>query len=396
MNFNTHNVSKDSFINTADLNYGPQSTMKDIQGKQITHSQTYRRKIYTTIQDKSILWRKAFWMVVSALCLLIIKENVQGVQLLFSCRHCSRDISGTLFPSTTSDWGCLLWVPTKHSLFQSCCKMWICSVGFVHGSCTVLLHHIFFLQFRRPAKHIFFSCCGADSPPLRSAVHFSLTLNKLGSGNTHFESPKSALIVQNSPNVYKIRSHLPFISSSFVRVRSVGCCDCSCWGVGEAWGVGGCGVAGDKTDTPVLELELGAATVTAGAALVAVLGTACVWAAGDDATAIRPDRDVADVALPVPTESGLTDSGFCAAGRIICGYCGKESNVLACILIWYFSLSVSIYGLTITRLLTYNNEGSMFLWNVENHKPKDTVIPEYLNPQTQHCENPISCKILAI
>jgi len=101
--------------------------------------------------------------------------------------------------------------------------------------------------------------------------------------------------------------------------------------------VGGCGVAGDETDTPGLEFELGAATVTVDVALVAVLGTACVWAA-DDATVIRPARDVADAALPVPTESELTDSGFCAAGRIICGYCGKGKDVLIYILIRHFSL----------------------------------------------------------
>jgi hypothetical protein len=96
--------------------------------------------------------------------------------------------------------------------------------------------------------------------------------------------------------------------------------------------VGGCGVAGDETDTPVPEFELGAATVTVDVALVAVLGTACVWAAGGDGTLIRPDRDVADAALPVPTESELTDSDFCAAGRIICGYCGKGNDALIYIL----------------------------------------------------------------
>lgn len=106
--------------------------------------------------------------------------------------------------------------------------------------------------------------------------------------------------------------------------------------------MGGCGVAGDETDTPALEFELEAATVTVDVALVAVLGTACVWAAGGDATVIRPARDVADTALPVPTESELTDRGFCAAGRIICGYCGKGKDVLIYILIRHFSLPISI------------------------------------------------------
>jgi hypothetical protein len=103
--------------------------------------------------------------------------------------------------------------------------------------------------------------------------------------------------------------------------------------------VGGCGVAGDETDTPALEFELGAATVIVDVGLVAALGTVCVWAGGD-ATVIRLARDVADVALPVPTESGLKDRGFCAAGRIICGYCGKGKHVITYILIGHFSLSI--------------------------------------------------------
>jgi len=78
-------------------------------------------------------------------------------------------------------------------------------------------------------------------------------------------------------------------------------------------------------------------------ALVAVLGTACVWAAGGDATVIRPARDVADAELPVPTESELTDRGFCAAGKIICGYCGKGKDVLIYILIRHLILPISLY-----------------------------------------------------
>lgn len=62
-------------------------------------------------------------------------------------------------------------------------------------------------------------------------------------------------------------------------------------------------------------------------ALVAVLPTVWVCAAGGDATAIMPDSDVAVAALPLLTESELIDTGFCAAGRMICGYCGKGSNV---------------------------------------------------------------------
>jgi hypothetical protein len=75
----------------------------------------------------------------------------------------------------------------------------------------------------------------------------------------------------------------------------------------------------------MLVFGLGAATVTVGAALVAVFVIVCVCAAGGDATAIRPDKDVAVAALPPLKGSELTDNGFCAAGKIICGYCAKEN-----------------------------------------------------------------------
>lgn len=123
--------------------------------------------------------------------------------------------------------------------------------------------------------------------------------------------------------------------------------------------MGGCGVPGDETDTPALEFGLGAATVTVDVALVAVLGTACVWAAGADATVIRPARDVADAALPVPTESELTDKGFCAAGRIICGYCGKEKMYL---FTFQLDISVSYINLKVfARLMTPKKSGTTFL-----------------------------------
>jgi hypothetical protein len=31
--------------------------------------------------------------------------------------------------------------------FHSCFKMWICRLGFIYGSCIILLHHILYLQF---------------------------------------------------------------------------------------------------------------------------------------------------------------------------------------------------------------------------------------------------------
>jgi hypothetical protein len=66
--------------------------------------------------------------------------------LLFPCRHCRRQISGTLLPSTPFDWVCL-------SLF-SIKDMWICGLGFINVSCKMQLHHIFFLQFVILEQHV--------------------------------------------------------------------------------------------------------------------------------------------------------------------------------------------------------------------------------------------------
>jgi hypothetical protein len=73
----------------------------------------------------------------------------------------------------------------------------------------------------------------------------------------------------------------------------------------------------------MLVFELGAGSAAVGATLVAVLAPACVWAAGGDVTAMRPGSDAVVAALLPLRESELTDNGFCAAGKIICGYCAK-------------------------------------------------------------------------
>jgi hypothetical protein len=135
-------VSKTSFINTADSNYGPQSTMKDIQGKWKMHGQTYRVQIYTTIQENSSKGTQTFGASFLSYSLPTMKTNVQSVHLESSCRCCSRQTSGTLLPFTTSDWGCL---PRFHykMLFQGCCKMRICRLGSIYGSRMMPFHHIF-------------------------------------------------------------------------------------------------------------------------------------------------------------------------------------------------------------------------------------------------------------
>jgi hypothetical protein len=44
------------------------------------------------------------------------------------------------------DWGCSPRFP-KDTSFQSCWKMWICRLGLICSSCTMVLRHILFLQF---------------------------------------------------------------------------------------------------------------------------------------------------------------------------------------------------------------------------------------------------------
>jgi hypothetical protein len=79
--------------------------------------------------------------------LLTTNENAQSVHLQSQCRHCRRQTSGTLPSSTTSDGGGLFTAISFETSFQSCCKIWICRVDFIYGSCMMVLQHIFFLQF---------------------------------------------------------------------------------------------------------------------------------------------------------------------------------------------------------------------------------------------------------
>jgi hypothetical protein len=62
-----------------------------------------------------------------------LKQAVQSVQLEFPCRHCMRQTSWTVLSSTTSDWGCLPWRPTK----RPSRAVWRCrstDEDFVYGS----------------------------------------------------------------------------------------------------------------------------------------------------------------------------------------------------------------------------------------------------------------------
>ena len=47
--------------------------------------------------------------------------------------HCISLVFFTAIPYVTS--------------FQACCKMWICSLGFIYGPCIVALSHTFFLHY---------------------------------------------------------------------------------------------------------------------------------------------------------------------------------------------------------------------------------------------------------
>jgi hypothetical protein len=109
-------VSKISSIYTAHLNYGPQSTMKDIRGKwKMRHGQTYRMQIYTTIREKSIIWTRTFWGTVSKLRPPnSVGKRSKHPSFSFHAGTAEERLLGTLLTSTTSDWVCLQWYPTQH------------------------------------------------------------------------------------------------------------------------------------------------------------------------------------------------------------------------------------------------------------------------------------------
>jgi hypothetical protein len=133
------------------------------QGKRKMRGQMYSRWIYTTIQERKLIYEhRPSEECFPSYSLLKIKKSAQSIHLEFPCSHCRRQTSGTLYqwhsivkhkPSSHRLWltvcasFLLFWDPTsfhqfslglcttisyKHS-FQNCCKMWICRLGFIYG-----------------------------------------------------------------------------------------------------------------------------------------------------------------------------------------------------------------------------------------------------------------------
>ena len=78
------------------------------------HTQ-YLPPTYSVNTHNSInkLYKHRCGSMVSEFGPLKIKESVHSVHLEFPCRHCRRLTSGTLLPSTATDWSCLPRFPTK-------------------------------------------------------------------------------------------------------------------------------------------------------------------------------------------------------------------------------------------------------------------------------------------
>jgi len=71
-----------------------------------------------------------------------------------SALSCHAGIAGgTLHSTATSDWGGLR--ISYETFFQSCCKMWICRLGSMHGWCMTVPRDVFFLQFAHSSKTCF-------------------------------------------------------------------------------------------------------------------------------------------------------------------------------------------------------------------------------------------------
>lgn len=76
--------------------------------------------------------------------LLTITENSQCPSLTFHARV-AEDTSGTLPSSITSDWNSIPRFPKKRPSIAD--ETWICRLGFIYGSCMMVLRHILFLLF---------------------------------------------------------------------------------------------------------------------------------------------------------------------------------------------------------------------------------------------------------
>jgi hypothetical protein len=72
-----------------------------------------------------------------------LQKMFKASTLSFYAGTAGEKTSGTLLCSMMS-WLHLFTKVSHKTYFQSCCKMWICRVGIIYGSCMVVLHQIFF------------------------------------------------------------------------------------------------------------------------------------------------------------------------------------------------------------------------------------------------------------
>jgi hypothetical protein len=132
------------------------------------HGQTHRRWIYTTIWEKQFcvnivllnhaLHVLAFW-ILKKMFKVSIQVSMQALQ--------ETDFwNPTVFHHI---WLGLFTMITYETSFQNCCKMCICGLGHIYGSCMIVLQHIFFLQFGNSWTTCFWNMDGKRWTTARSA-----------------------------------------------------------------------------------------------------------------------------------------------------------------------------------------------------------------------------------
>ena len=102
----------------------------------------------------------------------MVSWRSRSVHLDLPWWYCKGVTSRNLLSTATSDCG---WTPQflNETSFQSCCKMWISSLGLVYGSRVTVLHDIFFLHFGilEPSSHRCNLCLSRWSHATISALY---------------------------------------------------------------------------------------------------------------------------------------------------------------------------------------------------------------------------------
>jgi hypothetical protein len=99
------------------------------------HNRAYIRRIYTKIQAEVLYKHRSSDVWFQIYCLLTIEENAQ-VSAVSSHKGTAggRHFGTTFFHYI---WLGLFTATSYATFFQSCCKMWICKIGFIYGSCMI-------------------------------------------------------------------------------------------------------------------------------------------------------------------------------------------------------------------------------------------------------------------